>query len=98
MNEKNNLSVRESGISESFSDCYDLIIILKGNVKEGLRRAQAAKQEFEAGDVMENKGSSFLEVVESNFKKYESYFRKTASIEVMGKSREEVAKEVRSLL
>lgn len=98
MNEKNNQSVVESGLGETFTDCYDLIIILKGNVKEGLRRAQAAKQEFKNGDVMENKGSSFLEVVESNFIKYESKFKKTASIEVMGKSIEEVSKEIKLLL
>ena len=98
MVEKNNKSVVESGLGQSFSDCYDLIIILKGNVKEGLKRAQAAKQEFKNGDVMENKGSSFLEVVDSNFIKYEAQFKKTVSLQVMGKSIEEISKEIQLLL
>lgn len=78
---------------------YDQIFYFKGNLKKGLDRALAAKQEFSAGDAMENKGLSFLEQVNQNFEDYLKTFAAQTNvvvIEVEGKSIEEVTKEILS--
>lgn len=90
MNTNNNLSVTESEIASSWQDCYSQIILLQGNVSQGLSRALSAKQEFESGDVMESKGVSFLEKVNSNFNLYSKKFNNVSAIQVDGKSIDQV--------
>lgn len=46
---------------------YDKIIFLKGDTEKGLQQAQAAKQEFAAGDNIEARGLNFMMQVEANF-------------------------------
>ena len=68
---------------------YDKVILLTGNVKTGLDKAVAAKQEFEAGDAIEMKGLAFMQRVNDNMSKYSSWF-KTVSINIDGKSIDDV--------
>lgn len=56
-------------IGREMENLYDLVLYLDSDVKEGLKRAKQAKQEFESGDAMENLGSSFMEKVQANFYK-----------------------------
>lgn len=44
----------------TWHDVYDQVIYLKNDAAKGLARAQAAKQEFAAGDAMEAKGNDFM--------------------------------------
>jgi dTMP kinase len=48
----------------SFYNLYDKIIYLKVNVKKSLELAKASKQEYEEGDAIEAKGTSFMELVQ----------------------------------
>lgn len=91
----NNQAVVESGLGEKYQDCYDQIILLQGNVSKGLSRALSAKQEFESGDVMEKRGVSFLEKVNSNFQTFQKEFAKVNAIVVDGKNIEEVFSEIK---
>lgn len=77
---------------------YDHIILFEGNVKKGLDRALQSKKEFEAGDAMENKGVSFLEKVNQNFKDHQSLFQNVSTIEIEGKSIEEISSEILEIL
>jgi dTMP kinase len=43
---------------------YDDVLLFAGNAAAGLKRAQQAKQEFSAGDVIEAKGAGFMENVQ----------------------------------
>lgn len=43
---------------------YDLILLLKGNAKEGLQRAKTSKREFKKGDFIEDKGIEFMAKVQ----------------------------------
>lgn len=61
---------------------YDHIIVFRGSIKKGLERATAAKKEFEAGDAMENKGVSFLEVVNQNFDSFSKFFKNVHFIDI----------------
>jgi dTMP kinase len=45
---------------------YDKVILLKNDAAKGLLRAQAAKQEFAAGDAIEARGAAFMQQVSSN--------------------------------
>jgi dTMP kinase len=83
----------ESALEGQPTLLYDKVILLVGNVKTGLDKALAAKQEFEAGDAIEMKGLSFMERVNSNMEKYSSWF-KTTSISVDGKSIEDVFDDI----
>lgn len=82
----------------TINNLYDQVIVFKGNVAKGLARATSAKQEFEAGDAMENKGVSFLEKVNQNFDEHSKLFQNVDTIEVDGKSIEEVSAELMKLL
>lgn len=84
---------------KSIYNLYDQIIYFKGNLKKGLDRALAAKQEFASGDAMENKGLSFLEQVNQNFEDYLKNFAhetNVVTIEVEGKTIEEITQEILS--
>jgi dTMP kinase len=72
---------------------YDQVILLQGDVKSGLDKAAQAKQEFIEGDVIEMKGLSFMEQVNSNFAEYSVLF-KTTSINIDGKSIDEVNADI----
>ena len=80
----------ESEVAPSWKECYSQIILLQGNVSQGLTRALSAKQEFTSGDVMESKGVSFLETVNSNFNFYSKKLHNVSPIQVDGKSIAEV--------
>lgn len=90
MNKYNSLAVTESEIASSWQECYSQIILLQGNISQGLTRALSAKQEFTSGDVMESKGVSFLETVNSNFNFYSKKLSNVSPIQVDGKSIDEV--------
>jgi len=76
---------------------YDLVIYLKGNSVKNLQRAKTSKQEFETGDAMESRGDAFLDKVVKNMDKMSSRF-KTVTIDVDGKSIEEVNGEIMTSL
>jgi dTMP kinase len=73
---------------------YDHVVYFKGDISKGLERAKSAKQEFEAGDAMENKGVSFLEKVNNNFEIHKKKFGETLNILVEGKSIEDIHLEL----
>lgn len=82
----------------SLYNLYDHVILFKGNIASGLSRAKSAKQEFEAGDAMENKGVSFLEKVNNNFDDHCKLFQHVSIIEVDGKTIEEMSQELLKIL
>lgn len=57
------------GLTPNFKNMFDVIIYLNNNknVSETLKKAQDAKQEFESGDTIESKGSSFQQSVRDNY-------------------------------
>lgn len=77
---------------------YDHVILFQGNIAQGLDRAKGAKQEFEAGDAMENRGLSFLEKVNKNFEDHSRLFKNVSRIQVEGKSVEEISTELLKIL
>jgi thymidylate kinase len=77
---------------------YDQIILFRGDVAAGLKRALTAKKEFEAGDAMENKGVSFLDKVSLNFNEFYKKFKKVSIIEVENKNIEKVTEELLKVL
>lgn len=81
---------------------YDHIIVFQGSIKKGLERATSAKKEFEAGDAMENKGVSFLEVVNQNFESFSKFFKNVHFIDIETeaglRSIEEVQQEILKVL
>jgi dTMP kinase len=72
---------------------YDSIIYLRGDTSAGLKKALAAKQEFETGDAMESRGTSFLEQASSAMDELSSSFN-TKKISVDGKSIDAVFSEI----
>ena len=50
----------------SLYNIYDDVVLFEGNAAAGLKRAQTAKQEYTAGDIIEAKGSQFMEKVQRN--------------------------------
>lgn len=72
---------------------YDAVVYLRGDSIKGLQKALAAKQEFETGDAMESRGNSFMNKVSNNMTEMSSRF-KTVTIDVDGKSIEEVHSEI----
>lgn len=76
---------------------YDKVIYLKGNSKKGLQRAKTTKQEFTTGDAMESRGDTFIEKASTFMDEYSSYFR-TCTIEVDGKSIDEVHRRILQVL
>lgn len=85
--------VTESARSSLSDGLYDCIIYLKGDTSAGLKKAQAAKQEFQAGDAMEAKGSGFIEQCSKNMDDFSQAFN-TKTISVDGKNIEEVFAEI----
>jgi thymidylate kinase len=96
MNQLNQVSV--TALNKGSRDCYDHVILLQANVANGLKRAQAAKQEFESGDVMEKRGVSYLEKVNSNFSRFAQEFSGVSYLAVEGKSIEAVQAMIRKVL
>lgn len=82
----------------NINNLYDQVVIFRGNVAQGLSRAKAAKQEFEAGDAMENKGVSFLEKVNQNFQTQSQLFQKVDFIDTENKSIEAISQELLKIL
>jgi dTMP kinase len=72
---------------------YDDVIYLRGNIEKGLKAAQSAKQEFEAGDAIEAKGISFLEKVASNMERQSRLFN-TRTVTVDGKNIDQVFSDI----
>lgn len=80
MEKLNNEVVVNANMTHTWKNTYDQIILLTGNVSKGLARAQQAKAEFQAGDVMELRGTSFLDQVNNNFKKNIELFNCTKTV------------------
>lgn len=95
-----NQAIGEEGQKRGINiyNLYDHVVIFKGNIKKGLERAKSAKQEFQQGDAMENRGVSFLEKVNQNFNSQKSLFQKVSEIETEGKSIEEIQLELLKVL
>lgn len=72
---------------------YDHVVYLRGDVKKNLQKAFSSKQEFETGDAMESRGSTFLDTVSKNMDMMSLRF-KTVRIDVDEKSIEEVHNEI----
>jgi dTMP kinase len=72
---------------------YDCIIYLKGDTSTSLTKALTAKQEFAAGDAIEARGSSFMDVVARNMDAMSKDFP-TKVVSVDGKNIEEVFTEI----
>jgi dTMP kinase len=72
---------------------YDDVVYLTGNVAKGLEKAKTSKQEFEAGDAIENKGLSFMEQVKLNMDDSSTDFN-VKNVSVDGKSIDEVFAEI----
>ena len=87
---------RQEGVN--VYNLYDQIILFRGDVAAGLKRALSAKKEFESGDAMENKGISFLDKVSLNFNNFEKNFQKVSVIEVENKGIETVTEELLRVL
>lgn len=96
MEKMNNKAVVDSCIALNSKECYTQIIILEGNVSKGLGRALTAKKEFESGDVMENKGVSFLDQVNENFKEFKLDFKNVLTINVDDLGIEEVFQDIKN--
>lgn len=96
MDDLNTLSVAE--LLKGSRDCYDHVILLQANVANGLKRALSAKQEFESGDVMEKRGVSYLEKVNSNFSQFAQEFSGVICLAVEGKTIPEVQDMIRKVL
>lgn len=60
-----NLSIHTCGQTD-MNRMYDLIILLSGDPFECLERARKCKQEFQSGDVMEDRGEKFMQNVFQN--------------------------------
>lgn len=76
---------------------YDDVVYLKGDIEKGLKTALAAKQEFAAGDAMEAKGLNFLDEAAQNMERMADLYN-TATIEVDGKSIDEVFEDILRVL
>ena len=92
----NNQSTQKTFKKNQF-EIYDKIILLEGNVSAGLNRATQAKKEFDKGDVIESRGSNYLEKVDKAFKSLKNNFN-TSTINVDSKSILEVFEEIKGLI
>jgi dTMP kinase len=82
----------------NINNLYDHVIVFRGNIAQGLNRAKQAKQEFESGDAMENRGVSFLEKVNQNFQSQSSLFQNVSFIDTEGKTIESISAELLKVL
>lgn len=83
--------------NKPYLELYDQVIFFKGDVKKGLERALNAKQEYEAGDAMENQGVSFLNKVDKSFSEKLKLF-KHSIFEVENKTIEQSTNEILSII
>lgn len=97
-NDESQLIEFASTIDSDFYNLYNLIIYLKGDPTKNLEATQNRTSEFKDGDVIESKGSSFQETVAQNLEKYIVNFKNYVVINVTGKSREEINKEIIDLI
>ena len=77
---------------------YDDTIYLTGNVLKGLETAINSKQEFEAGDAMEQRGNEFMLRVSENMKYVSQQFSNVHEINVDNKNIDQVFGEIVSAL
>jgi len=89
----NDLSCVVNCISDNYTNIYDNVVYLTGDVSKGLATALESKQEFAAGDAMEAKGIAFLHKVSDNMQEFSTYFN-TNKVCVDGKNIDEVFKEI----
>lgn len=75
-------------------DIYDKIVFLKGDTESGLKRATSSKQEFAAGDAIEQRGLDFMRQVEYNFYYFLERAPNATIVDVTGKTREEVLADI----
>lgn len=73
---------------------YDDTIYLTGNVLDGLETALNSRQEFEAGDAIEQKGNEFMLRVSDNMKHMSQKFSNVKIIDVDNKNVNEVFGEI----
>ena len=76
---------------------YDDVIYLTGDTDIFLEVAKSSKQEFEAGDAIEAKGSEFMNTVADRMNSYSQMFN-TRKISIDGKDVEAVFKEITNTL
>lgn len=79
--------------SRDYTELYDVVLYLTGDVSKGLAVAKSSKQEFEAGDAMEARGDSFMHQVSANMNEYANWFN-TKKICVDGKNIDDVFGEM----
>ena len=89
----NNLATEINTINDNFTELYDDVLYLRGNVGDKLKVAIESKQEFESGDVIESRGVSFMEQVGRNMNEFSSFFS-THCLEVDNKNIDQVFEEV----
>ena len=89
----NDLACQVNHVNDNYTDMYDSVIYLTGDVSKGLEIAKNSKQEFEAGDAMEAKGNSFMLKVADNMNEFSKHFN-TSKICVDGKNIDEVFQEI----
>lgn len=77
----------------NWTELYDDVVYLTGDTSLGLKRALAAKQEFEAGDSIEKRGDTFMLQANANMKKYAPWFG-AKMIDVSEKSIDQVFKDI----
>ena len=77
---------------------YDQIILLKGDVSKGLKRAIESKQEYESGDALENKGDDFISDVGKQYDKYKELFDNVSVVSVDNKSIIEVFEDIKKVI
>lgn len=84
--------------NEPLRTMYDQIIILKGDVTKGLKRAVESKQEYENGDALENKGADFVKDVSKQYDKFQILFDNVSTVDVDGKSINEVFEDIKKVI
>jgi len=89
----NDLACKVNCINDDYTEMYDKIVYLTGDVSKGLATALDSKQEFEAGDAMEAMGNDFMHKVADNMQEFATHFE-TDIICVDGKNINEVFKEI----
>ena len=85
-------------LTNNFYELYDDTIYLRGNVLKGLETAINSKQEFEAGDAMEQKGNEFILRVADNMQFMSQSFSNVNEINVDNKDIDVVFNEIIKVL
>lgn len=89
----NSLACKVNHVNDNYTQMYDSVIHLTGDVYKGLEIAKNSKQEFEAGDAIEAKGDSFMLKVANNMNEFSKHFN-TDTICVNDKNIDEVFQEI----